>query len=125
MTEVVDNRGGKIAMRVERRVPLEGEAITVDLPGERTRGTVYKVVSPDALLVQLSVYTTSREHGKKKGDIIPVINRKNHLGILSWEYVTEHELSASEKPAAEPQLPELEIEGEIAEPVRQMVDGDL
>lgn len=52
-------------------LPLEGQLLLVELPGERLRATVRKVTSSDYLIVELTDIPLAKSHSYQKGDFVP------------------------------------------------------
>lgn len=53
-------------------VPTVGSYLTIDLPGERTRATVRRVVDEDLVLIELTTMPMAKSHQYRFRDILPV-----------------------------------------------------
>lgn len=70
--------------------PIVGQLITVELPDERTRAEVVKVISETAVLAKISQFTTaSKSHSYKKDDVVGAQMKKSNLGQMAWVAVDE------------------------------------
>lgn len=76
--------------------PKVGDAITVELPDERTRAEVIKVISDTAVIAKLSTYTTSKSHNYRKGDLVPLRFQTLDMNIPGWRAVTQHEMDEAD-----------------------------
>lgn len=66
-------------------MPTMDQMITVDLPDERTRAKVVKVISDTACLAEIAQYTTAlKSHPYHKGDVVAVQLRKDAMGQQAW-----------------------------------------
>lgn len=108
-------------MSLSRHEPQAGETITVDLPDERTRATIEKVLSRTAVIAKIDTFTTGnpKSHTYKRGDLIACRFTEVGMNLSGWKVVGERELSEAGKPAE----PKAEPEAEPA--MREMVEGDL
>lgn len=71
-------------------MPQIGQFITVDLPDERTRAEVVKVISDTACLAKLAQFTTAaKSHPYHKGDVVAVQLRKDGMGLQAWIAIEE------------------------------------
>jgi hypothetical protein len=71
--------------------------LIVSLPGEQAQSTVLRVVSNDAVIVELgSVLNTNKSHDYKAKDIIPVRRERDDFGGDRWSAVSERELQQAE-----------------------------
>lgn len=75
--------------------PKIGDTITLELPDERTRATVEKVVSDTAVLARLQHFTTSKSHSYRKGDVVPCRFGMLDMTIPGWKVVSQRELEES------------------------------
>lgn len=78
--------------------PKVGDTITVELPDERTRATVEKVISDTAVIARLQHYMTSKSHNYKKDELIACRFETLSMGINGWRVMSERELDAAEQP---------------------------
>ncbi|HEY1806006.1 MAG TPA: hypothetical protein VGG45_16150 [Terracidiphilus sp.] len=95
--------------------PKIDDIITVELPDERTRGKIVKVVSPQMVIAQLEHFTTgSKSHPYKKGDFIPCRYQVGQpMNLKGWYAVPQSELDAAEEaPEPEPDAPVREATAE-------------
>lgn len=83
-------------MQAPGYVPKEGETITLDLPDERTRATIKRVISDTALIAELQHYTTSKSHPYRKGDLVAAKFGPLAMNQVGWRAVSERELADSE-----------------------------
>ena len=71
--------------------------LIVTLPGEQAQSTVLRVVSNDAVIVEMGgVLNTNKSHDYKKGDIIPLRQERDDFGGDRWAAVSERELQQAE-----------------------------
>ena len=71
-------------------LPEVGQLITVELPDERTRAEIIKVISETAVLAKISQFTTaSKSHPYKKGDVVGAQLKPGNLGQIAWIAVDE------------------------------------
>lgn len=75
-----------------RYVPEVGNIITVELPGERTRATIERVISDEAVIAKLQTFTTSKEHDYRKGDLVPCRFTDVGMGATGWLAISERQL---------------------------------
>lgn len=81
--------------------PKEGDVITVELPDERTRATIVRIISDTAVIAKIMQYTTGRHsHPYKKDDLIACKFETLDLGNSGWRVLSDRELEDVE-PAAE------------------------
>lgn len=83
--------------------PKVGNEITVELTGERTRAEIIKVMSPTTVIAKLLRYTTSRDHGRHKGDLVACRFEEGALGLSEWRVLKERELGLGKMAKVEPQ----------------------
>lgn len=76
--------------------PKEGDTITVELPDERTRAQIIKVVSDTAVIAKLLTYTTSKSHNYKKGDLVPFRHQRLDMNLPGWRSVSQHEMDEAD-----------------------------
>lgn len=76
--------------------PKVGDTITVELPDERTRAVIEKVISDEAAIARLLHYTTSKSHSYKKGDLIACRFEMLGMSIPGWRAMSERELDDAE-----------------------------
>ena len=75
-------------------MPQVGQQITIDLPDERTRAEVVKVISDSACLAKIMQFTTaSKSHPYHKDDIVAVQYKRDGMGLNAW-------IAIEERPAA-------------------------
>lgn len=90
-------------------MPEIGQAITVELPDERTRAEIVKVVSDSAVLARIIQFTTAyKSHPYKKGDTIGAQLKKTGMGQMAW-------IAIDERAAPRPAEPEEDEEEELAD----------
>lgn len=89
-------------MSVGVRVFRPGETITIDLPGETTRARIVRVVAPKLVVAELLVYTTSKEHQRKKGDVVACGLEPHPVSRMTrWRALTDAEMEAALQRAPE------------------------
>lgn len=71
--------------------PKEGDTITIELPDERTRGTIVKVVSDETVVAKLIQYLTSRGT-YRKDDLVPCRFERLGMNVPGWRAVSQREL---------------------------------
>lgn len=76
--------------------PKIGDTITVELPDERTRAVIEKVISDEAAIAKLLSYTTSKSHSYKKGDLVACRFENLSMGITGWRVMSQRELDDAE-----------------------------
>lgn len=106
--------------------PKVGDVITVELPDERTRATIERLVSDSAAIVRLNHFVTAtKSHNYRKGDLVPVRYGLLDMGLTGWHSVSERELAEATPP--EPEAEPVIAAAEIPEvpPMREMTAGDL
>lgn len=84
------------AMSTSHYEPKVGDTITIDMPGERTRATIERVISDEAVIARLQHFTTSREHGYRKDDLVPCRFTTLDMGVPGWRAISETELGSAE-----------------------------
>lgn len=88
--------------------PQIDDTITLELPDERTRARIVRLVSKSAAIAELLSFTTAgKSHNYKKGDMVPCCFRRTPSGLMGWVAINEKELEASKKPEEVPPEPEL------------------
>src|ERR1700685_3225747 len=96
--------------------PKVGDIVTVDLPDERTRATIEKLISETAAIRRLNhSVTATKSHNYRKGDLVPVRYMVLDMGLWGWRSVSEKEL-AEAKPTPEPEAEPEDLPEIIAEP---------
>lgn len=84
-------------MSGSRYEPKVGDTITVELPDERTRAEVIKVISDTAVLARLATFTTAKgSHNYRKDDVIPCRFQKLGMGVPGWRVVSEREMDEAQ-----------------------------
>lgn len=74
-------------------IPKVGDTITIELPDERTRGTIEKVISDTAVIAQLQHFTTAKlSHNYRKDDLVPCRFGKLSMNMSGWRAVSEREM---------------------------------
>lgn len=91
-------------MSTPRYEPKVGDIITIELPDERTRGQIERVISDDAVIAKLMVFTTGRDHQYRKGDLIPCRFDGLSMNAQGWRVVSQREMDEAEaaREAAKP-----------------------
>lgn len=85
--------------------PKVGDTITVDLPNERTRARIEKVISDTAVIAKITQFTTGRtSHNYNKDDLIACVYETLSMNSPGWRVMSERELAEAEA-AAEPPPP--------------------
>lgn len=83
-------------MHVTGYMPKIGDQITISLPDEKTRGTIEKVISPEAVIAKLTQFTTAKtSHPYRKDDLIACKLRVDALNQRNWQVVPQRELEAA------------------------------
>lgn len=77
-------------------VPKVGDVITLELPDERTRATIERVVSHDAAIAKLNTFTTSKSHSYRKGDLVACRFEVLGMNVRGWRAMSDRELSDAE-----------------------------
>lgn len=72
---------GTAAETADVFVPRVDTYLTIDLPGERTRALVKRVVDTDTVIVELTSQPMSKTHQYRVRDLIPV--RRGHPGEMA------------------------------------------
>ena len=99
--------------------PKVGDPVTIELPDERTRGTIVRVISPTRIIAQITQFTTgNKSHNYKKDDFVAAEHRMGMMNIRGWYVIPQAQLDA----APEPEPTEVEV---TTEPPREMVEGDV
>ncbi len=87
-------------------MPQVDDVITVELPDERTRAKIVRLVSATAAIAELQSFTTaSKSHNYRKGDLVPCKFGKTPSGLSGWVAVSEAELKKAERPEEVPPEP--------------------
>jgi hypothetical protein len=69
---------------IPAHAPREGQMLVVDLPGERLRTEVVRVVNPDVVIVELAWQPMAKTHQYGLGDMVPVRRDHGPLGEEVW-----------------------------------------
>lgn len=77
-----------------RYEPKVGDAITISVPDEVTRGVIERVISPDAVIASLSTFLTGsgKSHQYRKGDLVPCRFDEIGMNQRGWKAVSQREL---------------------------------
>lgn len=75
-------------------VPKVGDTITIELPDERTRGTIERVISDVAAIARLQTFTTGvgKSHNYRKDDLVPCRFERLGMNVAGWRAVSEREM---------------------------------
>jgi len=89
-----------------RFMPVKGEALNCQLPGELIRSTVVQVCSDNTAIVKLDRATPMvKVHNYQRDQLVPVRRTRSQFGQELWQAVSEAELDvavqADEEAAAE------------------------
>lgn len=76
-------------------IPQEETYIVVQLPGEKLRAMIKRVVTEDAIIVELTSVPLAKSHTYQRGDYIACRRQKTSLGE-EWEAVREQRISIEE-----------------------------
>lgn len=76
--------------------PKAGQTITIELPDERTRAVIERVISDEAVIVKLLTFTTSKSHNYRKGDMVPCRFQALDMGVPGWRAISDRELEDAE-----------------------------
>jgi hypothetical protein len=87
----------RLRQRRARYQPQNDHVITVKLTGEVIRGKIVNVIDDMNVIVEMLGYNLSRDHGYKKGDLIPCRYGRDEIGIIGWSAVPERELKEAER----------------------------
>lgn len=79
--------------------PQEDTYLIADLPGERVRAMIRRVVTADAVIVELTSIPLAKSHTYTRGDYVALRRKDTSLGEI-WEAVREQKISI-EKVASE------------------------
>jgi hypothetical protein len=102
-------------------MPTVGQTITINLPDERTRADVIKVISNTACLVKIAQFTTSsKSHPYHKDDVVAVQLRKDGMGQQAWIAIDERPTAPSAETIASLSDAEEEEEPEDAVDSREL-----
>lgn len=78
-------------------VPQVGDTITLELPDERTRAELVKIVGNDTAIARLITFTTGKaSHNYRKGDLVPCRFGKVGMNLTGWRAVSEREMDEAE-----------------------------
>lgn len=101
------DRGTVDASPVGLFIPAVDSQLTIDLPGERTRATVRRIVDPNTVLVELTTMPMGKSHQYRFKDMVAV--RRNRPVDMwapgspdSWAVVEERITLPSDIPSAPP-----------------------
>lgn len=72
--------------------PKVGETITVELPDERTRATIERVISNTAVLARLLTFTTSKSHSYRKDELVACRFEMLGMTIPGWRVMSQRQL---------------------------------
>lgn len=73
-------------------IPAENGYLIAQLPGERLRAIIRQVVTPDAVIVELTSIPLAKSHTYKRGDYVAC--RRNHvMGTEEWKAVEDQRIS--------------------------------
>lgn len=75
--------------------PQEDTYLIADLPGERVRAMIRRVVTPDAVIVELTSIPLAKSHSYQRGDYVALRRKATGLGEI-WEAVREQKISIEE-----------------------------
>lgn len=73
-------------------MPEEDKYLIVQLPNERLRAIIRRVVTNDAVIVEITSVPLTRTHDYQKGDYVACRRKKNDFGEV-WESVAEQKIS--------------------------------
>lgn len=79
-------------MSTPRYEPKVGDIITVEIPDERTRAEIMKVVSDTAVIARLMTYLVSKSHNYRKDDLVPCKFGQLDMTVPGWKAISEREL---------------------------------
>lgn len=108
--------------------PKVGDQITIDLPDERTRGEIVKVVSTTAVIAKLLTFlTASRSHSYRKGDIVPCLYAQVGMNQNGWRAVSEREMEAAARAQEEAErvAAQEQAQAPAAPSIPEMTEADL
>ena len=80
--------------------PKVGDTITVEIPDERTRAVIERLISDEAAIAKLLSYTTSKSHTYKKGDLVACRFERLGMGISGWRVMSQREMDDAEATGA-------------------------
>jgi hypothetical protein len=86
-------------MSTPRYEPKIGDTITVELPDERTRAQIEKVISQDAVIARLMTFTTSKSHQYRKDDLVACRFEMLGMTIPGWRAMSQRELDEADSHA--------------------------
>lgn len=78
--------------------PKVGDTITIELPDERTRATIEKVISDTAVIAKLLTYTSSKSHAYRKDDLVACKFEMLNMTVPGWRAMSQRELDAAAGP---------------------------
>lgn len=83
-------------------IPVAGDIVTVDLPGEKLRATVVRMIDDDTLLAEITGTPFMRSHMFRAGDIIAC---RRSYSVLGETWKAEDDRAHFNFVAAEPPPP--------------------
>lgn len=91
-------------------IPKVGDTITIELPDERTRGTIEKVISDTAVIARLQHFTTAKlSHNYRKDDLVPCKFERLSMNVPGWRAVSEREMDEAAAREAEAVKPKKRV----------------
>lgn len=72
--------------------PQEDQYLVVQLPGERLRALIRRVVTDDAVIVEITSVPLAKSHTYKRGDIVACRRDSTDFGDV-WESVPDQRIS--------------------------------
>lgn len=79
-------------MKMAKYHPVEDSYIIVQLPNERLRAIIRRVVNDDAIIVEVVSIPLARTHNYQRGDYVACRRIDTSLGEI-WEAVAEQRIS--------------------------------
>lgn len=73
-------------------MPEEDGYLIAQLPGERLRAIIRQVVTPDAVIVEITSIPLTKSHTYKRGDYV-ACRRNKGVGMEEWKAVEEQRIS--------------------------------
>lgn len=77
--------------------PSVGDYLIVELPGERMRCVVDKVIDRDRVIVEIASVPMAKSHTYRKGDMTGARRRREH-GLDRWEAIDDRDFIANRSP---------------------------
>lgn len=62
------------------------EVLTIELPGERTRALICKILSPGKIILELTSEPLAKSHSYRKGEFVACVRKKSIFGEF-WQVV--------------------------------------